>query len=291
MAAVLPKFFRSVNSLLITTDNVVVEKILKVFLAVSVKFYHNARKKKRESSDVVIDNFDSNIKMKIDPSRSMGAAIYWTGFHEFREFLFLHRYLKNDMVFADVGANQGEYALFAAKRLMGGQVLAFEPLPSIRTVLMDNIQLNGFDNIKVFDCGLSSEEGTLQIHEIEDVHEGLATFYPGERKSRKSFSVPLKTLDDIFTTNNFSRLDFIKIDIEGGELKALQGSKAVIQKYRPVVMIEINEETYRAAGYSSQDVARFFAALGYQPFTIKKRGRLEKCSALPTFGNVIYQPQ
>jgi len=277
--------------MLITTDNIIVEKILKVFLAVSVVFYRNARKKGHESKDVVIDNFDSNIKMKIDPSRSMGAGIYWTGFHEFREFLFLHRYLKSDMVFADVGANQGEYALFAAKRLSGGQVLAFEPLPSIRTVLHDNIQLNAFKNITVFDCGLSNEAGTLQIHEIEDVHEGLATFYPGERKSRKSFSVPLKTLDDIFKTENFNRLDFIKIDIEGGELKALLGSKRVMQQYRPVVMIEINEETYRAAGYSSQDVAGFFADLGYQPFTIMKRGRLMKCNTLPAFGNVIYRPQ
>lgn len=288
MISIIPKFFRGLNAKLIRVDNIVVEKLLKIFLALSVVVYR--RSKKSNVSDVcVIDNFDGNIRMKIDRSRSMGAALYWTGFHEFREFAFLHRYLKSNMVFVDIGANQGEYALFAAKRLIYGTVLAFEPLPSIREVFIENISLNGFKNIQVFDFGLSDKPGTLMIHEIEDTHEGLATLYLGERKSKQSFAVQLQSFDKILETTHLTRLDFIKLDIEGGELKALQGSIGAISKFKPVIMVEINEQTYRAAGYSKGEVSAFFEKLGYKAYEIRKRGELIACQQLPDFGNIIFK--
>jgi FkbM family methyltransferase len=275
------RFFRSANANLITCDNFIVEKFFKLTFALSVWVYRMAGKKPRAGSAIVIENFDHDIAMKIDPSRSMGAAIYWTGYHEFREFLFLHRYLKKDMVFVDIGANQGEYALFAAKRLTEGNVLAFEPLPSIRKVLAGNIAMNGFRNIQVFDFGLSDQEGSLQIHEIDDAHEGLATFYPANRKSKTSFSVNLRTLDAVFPSTGLRRL----------ELKALQGSIGTLEAYRPSVLIEINEVTYTAAGYTIQDVQAFFRERRYEAYEIRKRGQLVKCGRLPSFGNIIFRPQ
>lgn len=285
------RFFRSANANLISCDNFIAEKFFKLTFALSVWMYRMAGKKPRATSAVVIENFDHDIAMKIDPSRAMGAAIYWTGYHEFREFLFLHRYLKNDMVFVDIGANQGEYTLFAAKRLTAGNVLAFEPLPSIRKVLAGNIAMNGFRNIQVFDVGLSDQEGSLQIHEIDDAHEGLATFYPADRKSKSSLSVNLKTLDAVFPATGLRRLDLIKMDIEGGELKALRGSINTLKDYRPTVLIEINEITYTAAGYTIQDVHTFFTEHAYEAYEIRKRGQLVKCERLPSFGNIIFRPQ
>jgi FkbM family methyltransferase len=221
----------------------------------------------------------------------MGSALYWTGFHEFREFVFLHRFLKPDMVFVDVGANMGEYTLFAAKRLIKGKVLSFEPLPSIRDVFIENIKLNGFKNIEVYPFGLSAQEEILEIHEFEDVHEGLATLYPGNRRSKASVKVQLKKFDDIARQAGLSRIDFIKVDIEGGELKAIRGCAGVVEQYRPVFMIEINAETYQTAGYAPADVMDVFSRWNYLPHQIKKRGLLERCTALPDFGNVLFIPQ
>ncbi len=288
---IISNVFRTINSKLITTDNIVVEKILKLFFFISLIVYRYDRKKKRESTPVVINNFDGNIKMKVDRARVMGAGLYWTGFHEFREFLFLHRFLKKDMVFVDVGANQGEYALFAAKRLFQGSVLAFEPLPSIRKVLHENILLNGFKNIQVFDCGLSDKTDTLVIHEIEDMNEGLATFYLGNLTSKAEISVQLKSLDQILTALPETRIDFMKIDVEGGELNALKGSVKTIEKYKPFIMIEINNGTYKAAGYTIANVENFFYKINYIPYSIGKRGRLIKCQTLPAFGNIVFKPE
>jgi FkbM family methyltransferase len=217
---------------LIGTNNAIVEKVLKLFFYFSVVSYRRAAPRAgARSQRVVIHNFDSDLHLNVDRGRAMGAAIYWTGFHEFKEFLFLDRYLKPEMTFIDVGANLGEYSLFAAKRLTQGRVLAFEPLPSMQAVLRENIALNKLRNIDVFPFGLSSQAEMLTIHEFEDAHEGLATFYPGQRGSRPSVDVPLRTLDEVVVSLQLDRVDFIKIDIEGGELKALQGCRSVIEKF------------------------------------------------------------
>lgn len=290
MTNILAYLFRSINSKLITIDSSFLEKLLKVSLFFSLLLYRKLPKPNRRTP-VLINNFDSSIRMMIDRSRSMGSAIFWTGFHEFREFLFLHRYLKSDMVFVDIGANQGEYALFAAKRLTAGKVVAFEPLPSMLKLLYENIKLNRFENIQVFEKGLSDKEQTLVIHEVEDAHEGLATIFLGDRVSKKSFSIQLARLDDLFAQTGLGKLDFIKIDIEGAELSALRGSEGLIRKYNPTVMVEINEKTFAAAGYKIQDVLDFFDQLGYTSYSIGKGGKLEACKQLPVFANIVFRPK
>ena len=292
MSEWLARFFRWNNAKLITTNNLVVEKLRKVLLVLSLVAYRTSTPASGGNScPVVIRNFDGNLKLHIDRCRAMGSALFWTGFHEFREFQFLHRYLKPEMVFVDVGANLGEYTLFAAKRLAAGKVLAFEPLSSMRSVLEENIRLNDFKNIRVFPFGLSSEEETLTIHEFEDVHEGLATFFPGSRKSKSSVAVPLRRLDDILLNENPGRVDVVKIDIEGGELKALQGCRSTIEVYGPAFMVEINEVTYKTAGYTPKEILDFFLNVNYQAWEIERRGSIRKCHALPAFGNIIFMPQ
>ena len=171
---VIASYFRWSNSKLVTTDNFVMSRLLKLVYFFSLLLYRYVKPSRPTAPlRTTIKNFDADIRLSIDRSRAMGAALYWTGFHEFREFVFLHRFLKSDMVFVDVGANLGEYTLFAAKRLLKGKVMAFEPLPSMRRILHENITMNGFRNIEVYDFGLSDTSGEMMIHEFGDVHEGL----------------------------------------------------------------------------------------------------------------------
>jgi FkbM family methyltransferase len=292
MTEALARFFRWNNSKLIGSRSVIFEKFLKVFFFLSVVVYRRAAPQPGAPSQrVIVHNFDSDLHMHVDRGRAMGSAIYWTGFHEFKEFLFLHRFLKADMTFVDVGANLGEYSLFAAKRLTSGRVLAFEPLPSMQEILRENIALNGLRNIEVFPIGLSSRSETLTIHEFEEAHEGLATFYPGERTSKPSINVPMRTLDEVIGSLGLKRVDFVKMDIEGGELKALQGCRSVIEQFHPVFLVEINEETYRAAGYTVEDVVTFFNEVGYKPYQIVKRGFTQEALRLPAFCNALFIKQ
>lgn len=287
------RWFRALNANLITTNNFVLEKLYKFSYFISVLVYKKSLSGKSKSNSrlEIIDNFDSDIRMHIDTSRTMGAVIYWTGFHEFRELLFLHRFLKPDMVLADVGANQGEFTLFAAKRLTKGKVLAFEPLPSIHKMLADNVKLNDFNNILLYDFGLSEQEGSFSIHEFEGRNEGLATLFPGDREVARTIDISLKKLDNVFQSTSLTRLDFVKMDIEGGELAALKGAQETIQKFKPVFQIEINTESYNAAGYTVNDILKFLKANDYEAFSITKRGGLKLIKELPAYGNIIFQPK
>jgi FkbM family methyltransferase len=280
-------FFRSVNARLVGENRWLIQKILKISFGVSG--YLHKKKLGYRNKFLIIKNFDRNLKLKINCSWSMGFAIYWSGFHEFHEFLYLDKFLSSNMVFIDVGANLGEYTLFAAKRVNKGKVISFEPLPKMLENLKENIKLNQFENIQVLNYGLSDKENTLPIHEIEDAHEGLSTFFPGTLKSRNSSMVSLKVLDSQFESFEVDRIDFIKIDIEGGELFALQGSKNLIEKFKPIVMIEINKQTYEAAGYAIEDVFKFFTDLSYQSFTIGKNGDLTPLLQIPTFENIVFK--
>ncbi len=285
-------WLRTLNTGLVSADNIFVEKALKCSYFLSIWIYRMMKRKLNVRENIVIiHNFDSNLKIKLDISRTMGSSIYWTGFHEFREMLFLHRFLKADMVLADVGANQGEFTLFAAKRLSEGKVLSFEPLPSIREALTENIEMNGFNNVSLFDIGLSDHEGIFSIYEFEGNNEGLATLYPGEKKIRNKIDIRLQTLDEVFASTGFFRLDFVKLDIEGGELAALRGAQKTIQKFKPLLLVEVNAESYQAAGYSAGEVLGFFRSLNYGSFEISKRGGLKPINTLPAYGNIIFRPE
>ncbi len=280
-------FLRSMNTRLIGEDRWFIQKYLKIFFGTSVLLHRvfNARQ-----TAIVIENFDKNLKLKIDPSRSMGAAIYWSGFHELHEFLFLHKFLRKEMTAVDIGANLGEYTLFIAKRLTHGKVFSFEPLPLMRDRLVENINLNGFINVITIGVGLSDREQLLQIYEVDDVHEGLNTFYLGDRKSKGFQEVLLKTLDSQVELLKIERIDFIKIDVEGSELPALKGALKSILKWRPYVMVEINDLTYHAAGYEKEEVGFYFKDLNYTPHSLNKLGELCEITTLPSFGNVIFVP-
>jgi FkbM family methyltransferase len=283
--------FRSVNSHIITTQTVWVRKFLKVFFLLTTKV-RRFQKLGGPSSFYTISNFDSDLKLKIDRARSMGASLYWTGFHEMRELIFLNRFLKADMVALDVGANLGEYTVFMAKRLRKGKVISFEPLKKNLVLLEENVKLNRFDNVVISNLGLSDSSEQIEIHELEDeMNEGLATIHLGERKSKMSYPVQLELLDSLVDSFDMKRIDFIKMDIEGAELKALKGSIETIRKFKPLVMVEISDVTYQAAGYSKVDIHHFFKTLQYVPYHVDKNGRLASLSQLPEFGNVIYAPR
>ena len=287
MQDILAGLFRKINAHIVTTQSFIILKILKVTLLLSSVMA--AKWRYRRNEEILIRDFDKDIALWINPSRTMGNSIYWIGFHEVKELVFLHRLLTPEMTFVDIGANQGEYSLFVAKRVPKGKVLSFEPLPSMQRMFERNVEANGFKNIQLYRYGLADKPGSFPIYEIADRHEGLATLYVGKKEVAKEYIVDLKVLDQ--ECKDLKRLDFIKIDIEGGELPALRGCSALITRFRPWLIVEINEPTYKNAGYSVADVLNFFTELKYAPYRLDKNIQLVPCPMLPDFGNVIFKPQ
>ena len=239
--------------------------------------------------------FAGNLLMKVDVHSYMGGSIYWTGLHHLSEILYLKRALSDGMTFIDVGANQGEFSVFAASKLPNGRVMSFEPVSRTRALLTDNKKINHLQNLQIFDFGLSDYAGSFPVFTSDDTilhhghHEGLSTLYKTKNRNVFEEEISLKVFDDLFF-NDLKRLDFVKIDVEGAELFVLKGMLRSISKFKPDLLIEINEETFNAAGYATFDVISFLKDLNYTIFQIV-RGRLKQIeyADLDQWGNYIFR--
>lgn len=263
-----------------------------------VRFSRKLRKKYFKPSTkkamLQVNNCMGNIKMELDITSYMGGSIFWSGFHHLNECLYLNSFLKNDMVLADVGANQGEFSLFAASKIKQGKVLAFEPVSSNLDMLKKNIELNNFNQIELYEFGLFNEETVLPVYTSNDEalnsgrHEGLSTLYPDDYRSVQEEIIHLKVFDDLFF-QKLERLDFIKIDIEGAELPALRGMIKSIAKFKPQILIEISSETIKNTNYEFEELLDFFESLHYQAHSLF-RGSLVKENdlKLTSWGNYIF---
>jgi FkbM family methyltransferase len=153
-------------------------------------------------------------------------------------------YVKPGDYCVDVGANTGPLTLLFAK-LVGaeGRVLAFEPGPPYLRRLRKNLGLNPqlWSVVTIVNEGLSDEEGTLTW--AADPHHPHNAGLLGVTEGT---SVKVSTLDSAIKRQGWGRVDFIKIDVEGMELEVLRGARAVLERFRPVVIFE-TMELFRAS--------------------------------------------
>ncbi len=130
-----------------------------------------------------------------------------------------------DIVF-DIGAYVGDSALWFAKAVgPQGKVYAFEPEPSNFERLKANLKRNKVINVIPLQLALSENEGEMQIAGGEGCSEITET--AGDT------SVKVTTADKFMEANKLPRVDFIKMDVEGHELKVLAGAKETIKTFKP----------------------------------------------------------
>jgi len=270
MKNILATLFRfSINILLKNEKTYLIGMVL-------VRFTRKFKNNSSIENIVKINNCLGKLTMNIDNNSYMGKSLYWTGYHHIKETIFLNQYLKKDMVFIDIGANQGEFTLFAASKLTNGQVYSFEPVSKLYNRLDINVRNNSFKNVKILKKGLSNENKIVPIYDSlnkkNEGNEGLASTYKSDLRSEFIEEIELINFDEALLSE-LTRLDFIKIDIEGGELFALKGLEKTIEKFKPTVLIEIDSLLSEKAGYSINDVANYFEKQNYKAFKIF-RGKL-----------------
>lgn len=125
--------------------------------------------------------------------------------------------LPTDQV-ADVGAMIGVFAVLAARQAYAGHVWAFEPHPDNFELLKENIRLNNLSNVTAVKAAVLDAPGITTMPVNLGIHTGAGMVGTGKMQ------VPAVTLDD-----SMSKLDFLKVDAEGSELKVLQGAARLLQ--------------------------------------------------------------
>jgi FkbM family methyltransferase len=209
----------------------------------------------------------AGLRVWAHPGGEMDRLLFLTGCLEPNETHWLRQTLRPGMVMLDIGANFGHFTLTAA-RCVGptGHVVAFEPSDRECDRLSANLELNGLDNVTIVRAAAGAASGRASLH-IADApntgHNTLGRFVYDATREAMVQPVSVVTVDQTVAELGLSRVDVIKLDVEGAELHALRGASATILRDQPTLMIEVNDATLGHQGTNARQLWDFLHNHGY----------------------------
>lgn len=184
------------------------------------------------------------------------------------------KWIRGSRGFLDIGANSGFYSLFAAAINPNCNVVAFEPLPSALKLLRENVARNNFENVEVCSSALSNESkgGHFFVPRSVRLPTGGSEFRV-RNEVYDQIPVLFQRLDSVVADRPNLKIDFMKIDTESSEPLVIQGGLATLQKFRPVILIEILSDD------TGREIEKLFSNLRYNYYQITHSG-LKKLDTL-----------
>jgi FkbM family methyltransferase len=184
---------------------------------------------------------------------TVGSATHgcWLGTYEQAKQRLFARSISPGAVVFDVGANVGFYTLIASRKSGPvGRVYAFEPLPRNITFLTHHLHYNAVRNVEIVKAAVSDRAGTAMFEESDS--PAMGRLGGGGR-----LEVSTVTLDEMVFDSGLPAPQVIKVDIEGGEKRALEGSRRILAGARPLVFLS----THGSQAHS--DCCSLLEELGY----------------------------
>ena len=173
--------------------------------------------------------------------------------------------LEKDSSFIDIGCHKGDFLIEANKFAPSGSHVGFEPIPYFYNKLV--ITFGGINDIR--QLALSNERGETTFNYVKSnpLYSGIKKRnYPG-KESIEELNIKVDTLDhQLFES---SRVDLIKIDVEGAELNVLRGSFNTITKFNPVIVFEYELGASDVYDATPVEMWSFFNKVKYSIYTLK----------------------
>jgi len=170
---------------------------------------------------------------------------------------------KPGMVVLDLGGHIGTITLAAAAR--GCRVITVEASPQNFALLTKSVEVNGFDNVSLVHAAVSDAPGTLQFSAYGPwghVHTSVTDM--------PTVSVRAVTVEQILSELGIKRVDLIKMDVEGSEIRAVRGmQKLLAAADAPPIVYECNGHTLRFYDQTSQELRSAVSSLGYQQYALE----------------------
>ena len=144
--------------------------------------------------------------------------------------------------FYDIGANVGQHSLFMSQ--YAGQVFSFEPFGGVRKKILEKIARNQRKNMTVFPVGLGDVNADLDFIEPSGANHGTGSFVAKESSCGGAVKkLPVRRGDDFLSDHQLPKMDIVKMDVEGFEMRVLAGLQKRLQQDRPAILMEVSEQT------------------------------------------------
>jgi FkbM family methyltransferase len=187
------------------------------------------------------------------------------------------------MTVLDIGANLGYFTLLIARLTEStGKVHAFEPNPEMFQRLEENVRFNpqlADGRIACHRLALGEKAAEAEFFCPVEGREGVGGLKDIQRAPLgKVIKVAVQTLDQFLAEHAVTRVDFIKMDVEGGELGVLKGATRLLKDLRPVILFEAYEDNTAHYNYRVFDILNYLEQRDYQ---VKQAGMSYNFIATP----------
>ena len=166
-----------------------------------------------------VDTEALGVRMRLYPYNNIceKKVLFTPQYFDAEELAALESRMRDGFTFVDVGANVGAYSLFvAAKAGPRARILAIEPQPDVFDRLTYNIRQNPFGTIKAVACAVADKAGELTLF-LDHRNKGESSVKIVGPSQAETARVPAVTLLDLLHQEGFTRVDAMKLDVEGAE--------------------------------------------------------------------------
>lgn len=245
----------------------------------SLKYVFNRFILRRDTLTATTPKYGLELRVKTEDV--VGRHLYKYGAHEPETTDFLRENLKlqDGDVVLDVGGNIGWYSLIL-DRMAGAHdvaIYSFEPDPTNFALLQENVARNSAKHVISIQAAIADSKGRMTLHLFGKSNRGrhsLLAIHDGE-----TIDIDTLTMDGFWSDQGLGQRTprFIKMDIEGFELMALQGATAVLDRC-PLVMLEYSPSYMKTAKLRPSDLIDLMLERGFQP-NVLQHGQLQPAIA------------
>jgi len=217
--------------------------IKKIWKAVIFYLYDNIKRKNLDLSQERIVSVLDNKLETISNDKGISSELIIYKIHEPLTTSLIIKKLTKGMHCIDIGSNIGYYAILESSKIgNNGMVWSVEPSPQNFETLSKNIILNQRKNIKCYNIAIGSGNGKIDFliskksnwskikNESDHIENG-----------DKIIQVDIMTLDSFSEKNEIEKVDLLRMDVEGYERNIIEGSMNFLEKFKPILMIEVHK--------------------------------------------------
>jgi len=227
------------------------------------------------SEGITVGTFkDYRYLMRMAPGDHIESQIYLDGIWAGSMTNLIHQFLNApNSAFVDVGANIGAITIPLARVYPHVRFYCFEPHPKVFLRLLENVSINKLQNVTLVNAAVSNLPGeTIKFYAQTDVsNKGLSSTKLNEDITQfDEIEVPQVGLDQYFDDLEVGTL-VIKIDTQGNEVAVLESASRIIERLRPVVFFEFEDEYYVSEldkSDSKRFIKDFFGEMNYELFSV-----------------------